>query len=296
MDELKDVGEFCKSEYEAYNIYTFLAKNPLVSMRVRRAVNKAAADEYRHYVFWRSIVGECSSTPSIIKRLLLSLLLPLFGVTVIIKFIESMEKNALESYRRVSSIRPELKEEIERIIREEEEHEASFILGLDEGRVKYLGSIMLGISDALIELTGIYSGALGAFANTLSAGLTGLLAGVSAAISMTIASYAQAKHELGKAPKIAALYTGVAYLTVVLLLALPYFLINVITSAFTAMILAALLIIAYMSFYSSVLFKRSYLREFIETSGLMLGVSILLLVLGNVLGNLFGVTAPHPLV
>lgn len=296
MDELKDVGEFCKSEYEAYNIYTFLAKNPLVSMRVRRAINKAAADEYRHYVFWRSIVGECSSTPSIIKRLLLSLLLPLFGVTVIIKFIESMEKNALESYRRVSSIRPELKEEIERIIREEEEHEASFILGLDEGRVKYLGSIMLGISDALIELTGIYSGALGAFANTLSAGLTGLLAGVSAAISMTIASYAQAKHELGKAPKIAALYTGVAYLTVVLLLALPYFLINVITSAFTAMILAALLIIAYMSFYSSVLFKRSYLREFIETSGLMLGVSILLLVLGNVLGNLFGVTAPHPLV
>ncbi|MEM3163506.1 MAG: rubrerythrin family protein, partial [Desulfurococcaceae archaeon] len=105
-----------------------------------------------------------------------------------------------------------------------------------------------------------------------------------------IASYAQAKHEVGKAPKTAALYTGIAYLLVVLLLALPYFLINVITSAFAAMIVAALLVIAYMSFYSSVLFKRSYLKEFIETSGLMLGVSILLFVLGNVLGQLFGVT------
>ncbi|MEM2235358.1 MAG: rubrerythrin family protein [Desulfurococcaceae archaeon] len=290
MDELKDIREFCRDEYEAYNMYTLLAKNPLVSARIRSTIGKAALDEHRHYVFWRSIVGECSSTPSTIKRLLLSLLLPLFGVTVTIKFIESMEKNALESYEKISSMRPELKEEVEKIIKEEEEHEASFILGLDEGRVKYLGSIMLGISDAIIELTGIYSGALGVFVNTLSAGLTGLLAGVSAAISMTIASYAQAKHEVGKAPKTAALYTGIAYLLVVLLLALPYFLINVITSAFAAMIVAALLVIAYMSFYSSVLFKRSYLKEFIETSGLMLGVSILLFVLGNVLGQLFGVT------
>ncbi len=290
MDELKDVEELCRDEYEAYSMYTSLAKNPLVSIRVRRAIGEAASDEYRHYVFWRNIAGECSSTPSTIRKLLLSLLLPLFGATVIIKFVESMERRALESYKKISSMRPELKEDVERIIREEEEHETSFILGLDESRVKYLGSIMLGISDAIVELTGIYSGALGAFANTLSAGLTGLLAGVSAAISMTIASYAQAKHEVGKAPKVAALYTGIAYLLVVLLLALPYFLINAITLAFTAMIAAALLVIAYMSFYSSVLFERRYLREFVETSGLMLGVSILLLILGNTLGQLFGVT------
>ncbi|MCX8199332.1 MAG: rubrerythrin family protein [Sulfolobales archaeon] len=294
MDGVEEARKFCKDEYEAYGMYTFLAKNPLVTMKVKRALDKAALDEYRHYVFWRNIAGECSSTPSTIKGFLLSLLLPLFGVTVIIKFIESMEKSGLELYREISLVKPELKEEVEKIIKEEEEHEASFISGLDEGRVKYLGSIMLGISDALVELTGIYSGALGVFANTLSAGLTGLLAGISAAISMAIASYAQAKHEVGKAPKIAALYTGIAYLLVVLLLALPYFLANAITSAFAAMIVVALLVIAYMSFYSSVLFKKNYLREFIETSGLMLGVSTLLFMLGNALGQLFGVTTLHP--
>jgi VIT1/CCC1 family predicted Fe2+/Mn2+ transporter len=61
--------------------------------------------------------------------------------------------------------------------------------------VRYLGSITLGISDSLIELTGIYAGSLGVFSNNLVAGLTGLIAGLSASISMAIASYIRVRNQ-----------------------------------------------------------------------------------------------------
>ncbi|MEM2158511.1 MAG: rubrerythrin family protein, partial [Sulfolobales archaeon] len=160
-------------------------------------------------------------------------------------------------------------------------HERNLINNLNEKRIKYLSSIALGISDALVELTGIYAGALGALSSTVNAGLIGLLAGISAALSMTVASYTQAKPEVGKSPKLSALFTGIAYFAVVIALALPYFITSSILTAFISMLAIAIMLIAYISFYGAVLYDRNYLKEFIEGAFLLLGVSLLLYIIGE---------------
>ena len=289
MDVGKIVREMCRDEYFSHYLYKSLAKKLFISSSMRSALEKAAEDEYRHYLFWKGVAGECSSTLLKLKALFYTALFYLFGLTVLLKYLESKEKVATEVYREIAKKRPDIEDVIERIAVDEERHESVFLSGLDEGRVRYIGSITLGISDALVELTGIYTGSLGAFESTLSAGLAGFLAGIAASISMGIASYAQAKNEGRARPGLAALYTFLAYIAVALLLALPYFIISSLLAAFIVMLILAVTVVAYMAFYVAVLQNRSYLREFIEATLLIFGVSILLYIIGLVLGNVLGV-------
>lgn len=282
--------KMCEDEYVSFHLYRRLARLPLVSENLRKTLRKAAEDELKHYEFWKSFAGECASIASKLKVLLYTVMFYLFGLTVTLKFIESKEARAASIYENIASEKPEVAGVLKEIVEDEERHEAEFAESIDEGRVKYIGSITLGISDALIELTGIYTGSLGAFENTLSAGLTGLLAGVAASISMGAAAYAQAKHEYRLNPKLSALYTFAAYIAVAAILAAPYFMVSSILVAFTVMMLLATAIVAYVSFYSAVLRSKSYLKEFAETLVMVLGVSLALYVLGSVLGELLGVT------
>jgi VIT1/CCC1 family predicted Fe2+/Mn2+ transporter len=106
---------------------------------------------------------------------------------------------------------------------------------------------------------------------------------------MGIASYAQAKNEGRTRPELAAFYTFLAYIAVALLLALPYFVISSLLVAFIVMLILAVAIMAYMTFYVAVLQSRSYLREFAEITLLIFGVSILLYIIGSTMGNVLGV-------
>lgn len=289
MDFMSAIREMCADEYFSHHVYRHLAKFPFINKKLKTILEKAAEDELKHYNFWRNIVGECTSKISMLKVLLYTVMFYLFGLTVTLRFIESKEFNAAELYKNLIENKPELKDEVNRIIKDEERHEREFALSIDEGRVRYIGSITLGISDALVELTGIYTGSLGAFENTLNAGLTGLLAGIAASISMGIASYAQTKHEGRLNPRLSAFYTFIAYLAVVLVLALPYFLIGSLSIAFGVMLALALVVVAYITFYASILHNRNYFKEFTETALLIFGVSILLYILGSVLGTILGV-------
>lgn len=287
MNSSDILHEVCRDEYKAYTLYKALARS-VGGKKYRYVLEKAAEDEWNHYVFWRNIVGECTTRLTKLKMFLYTVILYLFGLTVTLKVIESKEVDASETYRKLSEHRPDLRDSLNKIIEDEERHEADFASNIDEGRVKYLGSITLGISDALIELTGIYTGSLGAFENTISAGLTGFLAGVAASISMGIASYSQAKHDTYRNPRLSALYTSTAYILVVVLLALPYFLMNSMLFAFTTMISVAVAVVAYMTFYTAVLHNKNYMREFVETVSMILGVSFLLYILGSILSKLIG--------
>jgi len=72
-----------------------------------------------------------------------------------------------------------------------------------------------------------------------------VLAGIAASISTGIASYSQAKHEGRLDPKHSALYKFISYLIVMFLLALPHFLAGSLVVAFSAMIIVAILVVAY---------------------------------------------------
>lgn len=280
--------EMCRDEFESFNIYKYLSKAPFIPEKTREVLRRASRDEYSHYLFWRKISGECSSRFLSLKAFLYLVLLYLFGLTIVLKMLESKEKHASRSYGEIASTRLDITSEIQRIIDEENRHEEEFISSIREDRIKYIGSITLGISDALVELTGVYTGALGAFYSTISAGLMGLLTGIAASISMGIAAYNQARHEPGKSPVLSALYTMTAYIAVSILLAIPYFVIQSIYTAFITMIIVALLVIAYLNVYISILQGKPYAREFALSTILLLGVSLLLFYIGSLARGFLG--------
>lgn len=279
--ELREVAaEICRDEYRAYTVYKSLSSSRMLPEKAREAFRRFSEEEYRHYLYWRGIAGECVSPVSKLSKALYILLLLLFGATVTLKVLERGERDSRARYaelRRAGLPEKELGD----IEREEEEHESLLINSIDEGRVRYLSSIALGVSDALIELTGIYMGSLGLFAAASSVGLVGLIAGISASISMGAASYSQAKHAGTAKPFISALYTMGAYLLVALSLALPYFALPSLAHSFALMMLIAIAIISYMSFYASVLHDRSFVRELAENLGLIIGVGVALYFLGS---------------
>src|SRR5205814_4300548 len=84
--------------------------------------------------------------------------------------------------------------------------------------------IVLGLADAVVEISGIHAGSLGIYGKTELAGLAGIIAGLAASIAMASAAYAQAKQGFEGSAKWSAIYTGVSYMITPSLSPLPYFL------------------------------------------------------------------------
>ncbi|MEM0345799.1 MAG: hypothetical protein QW189_07785, partial [Thermofilaceae archaeon] len=123
----------------------------------------------------------------------------------------------------------------------------------------------------------------------LTAGLMGGLAGLTASISMGVASFNQARQEGRLNPLASALYTLVAYLAVTIALAAPYFILKDISMAFSTMLLVSIGITAYLSVYTAVLHGKSFAKEFALTLTLVLGIAFLLYFLGSLARSLFGI-------
>ena len=79
---------------------------------------------------------------------------------------------------------------------------------------------MLGLNDALVELTGALAGFTFALQNTKVIAAAGIITGIAASFSMGAAEYLSQKSDVNSQnPLKAALYTGVMYFAVVFLLA-----------------------------------------------------------------------------
>lgn len=74
--------------------------------------------------------------------------------------------------------------EVDAIVRDVNEHANALIDLLDEERLGYVGSIVLGLNDALLALSGAVAGLTFALQNTRLVALAGLISGVAAALSM----------------------------------------------------------------------------------------------------------------
>ena len=105
---------------------------------------------------------------------------------------------------------------------EETDHENKLMGMLNEERLKYVGSMVLGMNDALIELTGALAGFTFAMQNTRIVALAGLITGVSATLSMTSSSYLSSKADGDPDALKSSLYTGAMYLVTVALMVFPY--------------------------------------------------------------------------
>jgi VIT1/CCC1 family predicted Fe2+/Mn2+ transporter len=161
---------------------------------------------------------------------------------------------------------------------------------LDEERLRYIGSVVLGLNDALIELTGALAGLTLALQNKQLIALTGSITGIAAAQSMAASEYLSTKAEGGsQQPLKAAFYTGMTYVVTVVLLIAPYLLLPNYFVSLACTLSTAVLIIALFNFYISVAMDQPFKKRFAEMAILSLGVAGLSFLLGLALRVVLGV-------
>ncbi|BEP17379.1 membrane protein [Pyrofollis japonicus] len=287
-DKMRLVEQFCREEATATKAYELLASKT-GDKELRRILKAFAEQERRHMEFWSRVLGKhCEPYGWKLKGL--SLLYKLLGPVFVLQLLERGEEDAVRSYREfLPHVDGEERKILESIIADEETHEHELLERVEDVRVKYLGYVALGLADAIVEITGVHAGFLGATSNTIMAGVAGLVVGFSAALSMAGAAYLQAKHGGETKPSTSAMVTGASYIFSVVLLALPYFLTHNMLLAFTTSLLLAFLLTGAFTFYSTVVQGKSFTREFLESATLMIGTAIGSFLFGELLGRIFGI-------
>ena len=283
--ELSDrIESFQRSEITEYHIYSKLA-GVLKSRENARVLRRIAEDEHRHYRFWKQHTKKEIKPRrwDVFRYFWISRIL---GITFGIKLMERGEEQAQDNYARIVESIPEAAQ----IIEDEDRHESELIAMIEEERLGYMGSIVLGLNDALVELTGALAGFTFALQNTRLIALAGLITGIAASFSMAASEYLSTKSE-GKAEKAlkSSVYTGLAYVITVFLLIIPYL---TITNPFICLgvtLATAVLIILLFNFYISVAKDYSFKERFFEMAGLSLGVAALTFGIGYLIRQTLGV-------
>ncbi len=243
-----------KSEITEHHIYEKLAQS-IKDPHNREVLRRISNDELKHYDFWKEYTHR-NVKPNNFTVWKYFLISKIFGITFGIKLMEKGEESAKFTYEKISKYMSDA----ENIIKDEDEHEKQLIDLIDEERLRYVGSIVLGLNDALVELTGALAGLTLALQNTRLVAMAGLITGVAASLSMATSEYLSTKSEEStKNPFKASVYTGTAYVLTVLFLIFPYLLLTDLYLCLGFTILNAIVVILIFTFYVSV--AKVYLLE-----------------------------------
>jgi VIT1/CCC1 family predicted Fe2+/Mn2+ transporter len=267
-----------RNEITEHFIYEKLAQSTKDS-RNREILQRISDEELEHYNFWRKHTNE-DTKPDKLKIWFYFLTAKIFGITFGIKLMENGEEKAQKIYEKISEIVPSAKD----IVDDEDRHEKELIDLIDEERLRYVGSMVLGLNDALVELTGALAGFTFALQNTSLTAMAGLITGIAASLSMATSEYLSTKSEGGsKSPFKAAAYTGTAYIITVLFLMFPYFVFpdSLLCLGFT--LSNAVIVIFIFTFYISVAKEISFQNRFSEMVCISLGIAALTFVIGFIL-------------
>ena len=200
--------------------------------------------------------------------------------------MEQGEEAAQGNYMEVAKEIPEAA----KYQQEENLHEEKLIAMLDEERLQYAGSVVLGLNDALVELTGALAGLTLALQNVKLIALSGLITGIAASLSMAASEYLSTRsEETTKDPIRAAIYTGIAYIVTVALLVLPYLVIENYILDLIIALATAVIIIAVFNYYISVAKGESFKERFLEMAGLSLGVAVFSFIIGYFIRQWLGI-------
>ncbi len=274
-DIRKKVILFQETEITEHHIYKRLAKR-IKSEENARILDRIAEDELRHYNGWKQYTNE-EVQPRWFNVWFYYVISTIFGFTFGVKLMEQGEEAAQANYESVSRVIPEASKYQE----EENKHEHQLIEMLNEERLQYAGSVVLGLNDALVELTGALAGLTLALQNVKLIALSGLITGIAASLSMAASEYLSTRSEdTQKHPVRAAVYTGIAYISTVTLLILPYLLFENYYLDLAIALTTAVIIIAVFNYYISVAKGESFRERFVEMAGLSLSVAAFSFVIG----------------
>lgn len=286
-ETMEKLYAFQQNEITEAEIYRKIASN-VKSEKERETLLRISAEEDRHGKVWGSYTGK-TFTPDKRKVRQFTWIAKIFGYTFAIKKMENGEGSAQINYAEKKFA--EEVPEAEKIVKDEAAHETALIDILDEERLRYIGSIVLGLNDALVEISGSLAGFTLAYRNTRMTALAGLITGIAATFSMAASEFLSARADGNEDAKKSCLYTGAAYLITVALLVLPYLLLNetAYIPAMVIMLVTVLLIIAFFSYYISVAKNISFKSRFFEMAGISIGVAALSFVIGLLVKQLLGI-------
>jgi VIT1/CCC1 family predicted Fe2+/Mn2+ transporter len=274
-----------KNEITEHIIYSKLSQ-AVKDKQNKEILKQISDDEKRHYDFWKKYTNK-DVKPDKLKIRWYYLISRIFGITFGIKLMERGEEDAQVIYEKISEQVPSAK----KIVYDEDMHEQKLVNMIDEERLKYISSIVLGLNDALVELTGALAGFTLALQNTNLIGVTGLITGIAASLSMGASEYLSTKSEESeKIPAKAALYTTVAYVLTVLLLIFPYLILTNVYLCLGLALIDAIVIILIFTFYVSVAKEIEFKKRFLEMALISLGIAGLSFVIGYLVNTIFNVS------
>lgn len=274
-----------KNELTEYYIYKKLAES-IHDKHQREILYKISQEEFSHYNRLKNLTNSLLQ-PNKIKIFFYTTLAKLFGLNFSLKLMETGEEIAQDVYQNIYSI----SSEIENILKDEKRHEIELISLIQEEHLKYVSSIVLGLNDALVELSGALVGFTLALQKTKLIGIVGLITGIAAAMSMSVSEFLSTKHEevLNKNPVKASFYTGAAYILTVIILVAPYFLFSNIFLCLCVTIFNMLFLIFLFTFYVSVSKGLNFKKRFFEMAGISLVVAGINFTIGLVIRQIFGI-------
>ncbi len=280
----KKIINIQKTELTERQIYKQLSKY-VKDEKYKKILLEISDEEFRHYQFFKSLTGE-ELKPDGFKVFFYVLISRIFGANFGLKLMERGEDLAQKTYEEIKKVAPE----VENIIKDENRHENELISLIKEERLKYVSSIVLGLNDALVEISGALVGFSLALQKTQIVGIVGLITGIAGSLSMGASGYLSAKEEDSeKVPIKAGLYTGVAYIGTIVILVLPYFLSKNIVVCLGLTIITVFLLIFIFNFYVSVAKELKFKNRFYEMIGISLGVALVNFLIGLAVRKLFGI-------
>ncbi|HLN73827.1 MAG: VIT1/CCC1 transporter family protein [Methylococcaceae bacterium] len=273
-----------REEITEYHIYNKLAEqtNDTENKKVLRQI---AADELKHYKLWAAYTHK-EISPNRWEVNKYYWIAKIFGLTFGLKLMEKGEEKAQINYSLIATEVPEAVQ----VAEDENQHEKELLGLIQEERLKYMGSIVLGLNDALVEILGTLAGLTFALQNTKLVALAGIITGIAGALSMSSSEYlsnkAEGKNDLAIK---SAVFTGIAYVIAVIFLVAPYL---IFTSPFVALIVALLdsiLIVFLFTYYISVANDQPFRKRFLEMVILSTVVGLISFGLGYLVRIFFGI-------
>jgi len=280
----KKILSMQRSEITDHIVYKKLARI-VKNKKYSQILDKISQEELVHYGVFREVTGS-EVPPDRLKIAIYVFVARLLGLNFGLRLMEGAEGIAQDAYLEIKDVSLKVGE----IIKDEKTHESELISLIDEERLKYASSMVLGLNDALVELSGALVGFTLALQQTRLVGIVGLITGIAASMSMAASEFLSTKHEeTDKDPLKASIYTGFAYVGTVILLVTPYFIFRNIFFCLSLVIVNAILLILVFTFYISVAKGFNFKKRFLEMAGISLGIAAINFLIGLLIRRVFGI-------
>lgn len=276
--------ESVATEADAYRRMTAHVKDPGNRATLERIADEKAADADA----WARYTGR-PAAPRVACARRYALIARILGFTFAVKLMDKHKHAARSDARALAAQVPA----IARAEADEERRGRELMGMLDEKLLSYVGAMVLGMNDAVVEITGTLAGLTLAMQNTRLIALSGLITGIAATLSMAASEYLAAKSDGRPDAKRACAYTGSAYALTVVLLLLPYLLTpdKLYLLAMAIMLAVVVLILAAFNFYTAVAQDLPFKKRFAQMCAISLGVAALSFFLGLFCKIVLGVEA-----